>query len=66
MNTKIENKSLYKRFCSTYIPLLHLQILDGLQLLQTGILDDIRSKSYLILLEKSLNLNKILEQTLLL
>ena len=59
-NFKIEDKILHKRFCSTYIQLLHLQILDKVNLLQLMILKDIRSKPDAKLQEKSLMIDDIL------
>lgn len=40
-NSKLEDKDLYQRFYSIYVQLSRLQILNGVQLLQTITLDDI-------------------------
>lgn len=46
-NSKAGDKSLHKRFYSTYFQLSRLQILDKVKLLQLIILENIKSKSYL-------------------
>lgn len=65
-NFKAEDKDLYKRFCSTYIQLLRLKTLNKVKLLQLITLENIRSKAYTKLQEKSLIIDDISNQTLLL
>lgn len=47
---------LHKKFCSTHVQLSHLQTLNGVQLLQSIMLEDIESKPDPKLQEESLNI----------
>lgn len=56
-HSKSKNKSLYKRFCFTYVQLSCLQILDIVWFLQSIILGDIGSKLYPKLWDESLKID---------
>ena len=54
----------FTRFYSTYIQLLHLRILEKVQLLQSIILANIENKSHLTFWEEIIYLDDISNQTL--